>query len=82
MNVFSFLYNGSSRDLRKVIIAILRSGTANQIYKINYGQGFQLKEKDIKKSEIKLLIMATDDEERLIDFLSKNFPQIERLNIV
>ena len=79
---FSFLYRGNARDLRKIIIAILRSGTANQIYRINYGQVFKLKEKDIKKSEIKLLIMTADDEERLIDFLSKNFPQIERLNIV
>lgn len=42
-------------------------------------QNFQLKENVVEKSEIKYIIIYTDDEPKLLNFLSKNFPQVERI---
>jgi hypothetical protein len=35
----------------------------------------------VEKSEIKYIIIHTDDESKLLSFLSKNFPQVERIEI-
>jgi hypothetical protein len=40
-----------------------------------------LNEKKVEKSEIKFLMMNSENKEKLSDFLSKNFPEIEEFNI-
>lgn len=44
-------------------------------------QSFWLKENMVEKSEIKYMIIYTDDESKLLSFLSKNFPQVERIEL-
>lgn len=81
MSDYTFIYKGKSRDLKKIITAILKSWLASNIYKVNYWQEFKLNEKKVEKSEIKFLMMNSDNKEKLSDFLSKNFPEIEEFNI-
>jgi hypothetical protein len=54
---------------------------AEKIKKINYVQDYSLENQKITKTEEKILLIHTQDENRLLDFLSKNFPQIEKINI-
>ncbi len=81
MGNYIFTYGGKSRDLKRIITAILKSWLANNIYKINYWQKFSLNDKKVEKSEIKFLVINSENEEKLSDFLSKNFPEIEEFNI-
>ena len=81
MGNYIFTYKGKSRDLKKIITAILRSWLANDIYKVNYWQKFSLNEKKVEKSEIKFLIINSENKEKLSDFLYKNFSEIEEFNI-
>lgn len=81
MNNYIFTYGGKSRDLKRIITAILKSWLTNNIYKINYWQKFSLGEKRVEKSEVKFLIINSENKEKLSDFLSKNFPEIEEFNI-
>ena len=48
---------------------------------MNYVQSFSLNEKNVKKSEIKLLFLLTDNQEKLLDFVSKNFPEVKKMNM-
>lgn len=77
----AFTYGWKSRDLRKIIISILKSGVAESIKKVNYVQNYSLKDNDIEKKEEKMLLISTENEIKLIEFLSKNFPQIERIYV-
>jgi len=82
MSYFSFVYRWSSRDLRKVIMAILKSWLADNVKRINYAQNYILKDsKTIQKNEEKILLISANDEKKLNDFLSKNFSQIEKIDI-
>lgn len=81
MGNYTFIYKGKSRELKKIITAILKSWLASNIYKVNYWQEFKLNEKKVEKSEIKFLMMNSENKEKLSDFLSKNFPEIEEFNI-
>lgn len=81
MIFLSYIYRGKSRELRKIITAILKSWIAEKIKKINYVQDYSLENQKITKTEEKILLIYTQDENRLLDFLSKNFPQIEKINI-
>ena len=81
MSNYTFIYKGKSRDLKKIITAILKSWLASNIYKVNYWQEFKLNEKKVEKSEIKFLMMNSENKKKLSDFLSKNFPEIEEFNI-
>lgn len=81
MSNYTFIYKGKSRDLKKIITAILKSWLASNIYKVNYWQEFKLNEKKVEKSEIKFIIMNSENKEKLLDFLFKNFPEIEEFNI-
>jgi hypothetical protein len=38
-------------------------------------------DKSVKKDEEKLILINAKDYDKLMDFLSKNFPQIERINL-
>ena len=73
------LYRWKSRDLRKIIVALLKSWFAIEIKKVNYVQNFVLVDTKLEKTEMKILVMSTENEEKLVEFLSKNFPQIERI---
>ena len=64
-----------------MIVVILKSGVVNNIQKVNYVQNFSLKEKKVEKQESKILLIETEDEEKLLGFISKNFPQMERINL-
>jgi hypothetical protein len=59
--------------LRKIIVAILKSGLANNVKKINYVQNYSIKDNKIEKAEEKIILMQSDNQDKLIDFLSKNF---------
>lgn len=81
MIFLSYIYRGKSRELRKIITAILKSWIAEKIKKINYVQDYSLENQKITKTEEKILLIYTQDENRSLDFLSKNFPQIEKIDI-
>ena len=76
MNSLLFSYDGSSRDLKRIIVSLLKSWCASKVEKFNYVQSFWLDDGNIKKSEIKYIIIYTEDEWKLLNFLSKNFPQV------
>ena len=80
MNYILFSYKWTPRELKKIIIAILKSWTADCIKKLNYVQNYTLKEKSIEKAEEKILLIHTENENNLLEFLAKNFPQIVRIN--
>lgn len=76
-----FVYDGNNRDLRKIIVAVLKSWIATEIRKLNYGHKYIVIDKWVEKSETKILLIQSEDEKKLTDFLSKNFPQIERIYV-
>lgn len=78
MNYLTYTYSWKSRDLKKIIVALFKSGVAISIKKVNYVQNYRFKDDKIEKSEEKMIVICTEDEVELADFLSKNFPQIER----
>lgn len=80
MNYMIFVYRGTSRELRKIILAILKSWVADEIKRFNYVQSYSFKEKNIEKVEEKILLIHTKEEDKLLNFLS-NFQQIEKINI-
>ena len=81
MKYITFVYKWNSRELRKIILAILKSWMADNIKRLNYVQNYSLQEKWIKKEEEKLLLIHTENVDDLLVFLSKNFPQIEKIDI-
>ena len=76
-----FTYKGKARDLKRIITAILKSWLANSIFKVNYWQEFSMNDKKVEKSEIKFLIINSENKDKLLDFLSKNFPEISEFMI-
>lgn len=80
MNYITFIYRWNTRELKKIISAILKSWAADNIKKFNYIQSYLLKEKKTEKIEEKLLFIHSKEQDKLLDFLS-NFPQIEKINI-
>ena len=81
MKCLLYSYDGNSRELKRIIISLLKSWCALKVHKINYVQSFWLRENVVEKSEIKYIIIHTDDESKLLSFLSKNFPQLERIEL-
>ena len=81
MTSLLFSYDGKSRELRKVIVSLLKYWCATKIQKFNYVQNLCLKEWIIEKNEIKYIVIYAEDETKLLNFLSKNFPQIERVSL-
>lgn len=80
MNYMTFTYKWTARELRKIILSILKSWVADNVKRLNYIQSYSSKEKEIKKIEEKILLIHTKEQNKLLDFLS-NFPQIEKINI-
>lgn len=81
MNNLVFVYNWDSRSLKKIITWILKSWTAESVKKINYVQNYSLSNKNVEKCEEKIIFILTKDEDKLIEFLSKNYQQLDRLII-
>ncbi len=81
MDYITFVYRWTSRELRKVIFSILKSWIATNVKKFNYIQNYSFKENNIEKTDEKILLIYTENQDNLLNFLSKNFPQIERINI-
>jgi hypothetical protein len=82
MDYLMFVYKWTSRNLRKIITAILKSWNASSIKRVNYAQNYEIKDKKIIKHEEKILLIDTQKQEDLMNFLSKNFSQeIEKINI-
>ena len=81
MSNLVYVYEWKSRDLRKNIVAILKSWFAVEIKKMNYVHNFVVKENKVEKTDVKLIIISTENEEKLVEFLSKNFLQFERIHL-
>ncbi len=81
MSYITFVYKWNSRELRKIILAILKSWMADNIKRLNYVQSYSSQEKWVRKIEEKLLLIHTENMDNLQKFLSKNFPQIEKIAI-
>lgn len=81
MDYLTFSYKWNSRDLKKIITAILKSWFADDVKKVNYVQNYCINDKKIEKSEEKLVLVHTNNYDKLIDFLSKNFPQIKKIEL-
>ena len=75
------MYEWNLRELRKIIVAILKSWLVKEVNKINYVQNFELLDKNIEKREVKILFINTDNEDKLLNFVSKNFSQLRRMSI-
>ncbi len=80
MDYMTFVYKWTSRDLRKIILAILKSWITDNIKKFNYIHNYSLKEKNIEKTEEKIILIHAEDGDKLLNFLSKNFPQLEKID--
>lgn len=80
MDYMMFVYRWTAKELRKIILAILKSWVADEIKRFNYIQNYSFKEKNLEKSEEKILLIHTKEQDNLLDFISK-FTQIERINI-
>ena len=82
MSYLTFVYVWSSRDMRKLIITLLKSWLADSIKRINYVQNYLLKDgKNIQKTEEKILLIEAQDENKLTEFLLKNFSQMKRIKL-
>lgn len=81
MYYLMFTYKGSSRDLRKIITAILKSWFADRVKKINYVHDYLLKDGKVEKWEEKIILIYSENQWGLLDFLSKKFPQVEKIEI-
>ncbi len=81
MSNLIYAYKWKSRDLRKNIVALLKSWFAIEVKKMNYVHSFTIKDNKVEKIEENLVIISTENEEKLVDFLSKNFLLFERIYI-
>ena len=80
MSYIIFSYDWTSRNLKKIIISLLKSGNATNIKKLNYVHDFSLDvEWKVKKIETKLVMIEYNDEKKLLLFLEKNFPEFKRV---
>ena len=72
-------YPNNPRKLKKLIIAILKQNLATSIKRLNYIKNYYLdKNWQVKKEEIKILIIQTSEEktEELNKFLNKNWFEV------
>ena len=81
MDYLTFVYKGSSRDLRKIILALLNSWVADDVKRLNYCQDYSSYDKKVEKGEEKIVLIHTENQGKLLDFLSKSFSQLERISI-
>lgn len=79
MDYLTYKYVWKSRDFRKVVLALLKSWLVDEIQKMNYIHNYTLKNGKIDKWDIQLFMIHSIDQQKVDDFLSRNFPQIERI---
>ena len=79
MNICIFSYEKSWRDLKRIISAILKNWLASKIEKLNYCQSFSLNDNKIEKKEIKILLIHTEEKEKLCQFISKTFSDLKEI---
>jgi len=81
MNYSIYSYSWTTRELKRVIISLLKSGNAISVKKVNYVQDFYLNEwGKVIKTEKKIVMIYTNDELKLSKFLEKN-SQLEKIII-
>ena len=81
MNYSLYSYNWTSRELKKAVISLLKSGNAVNVQKLNYVHDFVLDEWwKVMKTEKKLVMISTNDESKLSNFLEK-IPQFKKITI-
>lgn len=62
-------------------MAILKSWMADNVKKINYVQNYIVQESGVNKEEEKILLIHSEKQDDLLNFLSKNFPHIDRIYV-
>ncbi len=69
-------YPNEGRNLKRLIVAILKQNFWACVQRINYVKAYYVREGEIKKTEEKLLLIKTTSakQEKLIEFLKKNHP--------
>lgn len=69
-------YPNEWRDLKRLIIAILKQNLWACVQRINYVKAYYVREGEIKKTEEKILLIKTtaDKQSKLIEFLKKQHP--------
>jgi hypothetical protein len=81
MNYSVYSYTWTARELKRVIVSLLKSGSAINVQKLNYVQDFVLNEWwKVVKTEEKLVMICTNDELKLSKFLEKN-PQLKKITL-
>jgi ABC-type Zn2+ transport system substrate-binding protein/surface adhesin len=74
-------YTWKSRELRKIFVVLLKSWIVENIKKMNYIHNYSLKDDKVERLESQMFVVWTKDKENFIDFLSKNFPQIDVIHL-
>ena len=67
------------RKLRQIITALLKSGAAQKITRINYAKSYTLVENKLIKQEQKLLLISTDNAEKTKSMIQKQGGDFEYL---
>ncbi len=69
-------YPNEGRDLKRLIVAILKQDLGACVQRINYVKAYYVREGEIKKTEEKILLIKTtaDKQAKLIEFLKKQHP--------
>lgn len=81
MDYNMYSYTWTARELKRVIVSLLKSGSAKNVQKLNYVQDFVLDEWwKVIKTEGKLVMICTNDESKLLKFLEKN-PQLKKITL-
>ena len=74
-------YIWKSRELRKIFVVLLKSRIVENIKKMNYIHNYSLKDDKVERLQSQMFVVWTKDKENFIDFLSKNFPQIDVIHL-
>ena len=76
-----FSYKWRSRDLRKIIVAIVKSWFVDNVKKVNYVHNYSLVDGKVEKSDENLVLIHTQNHDNLLNFLAEKFPELERITI-
>ena len=70
------------RELRKVIVSLLKSKVVTKVLKWNYVQEYSLKENKIQKNQKKILFVETDQKEKCLEMIKKQIEEVEELSSI
>lgn len=76
MKIVTVAYPNNGRQLKRLIIGILKQNLATCVQRINYMKSYSLHEWKIVKSEEKIVMMKTTSDriEKLVNFVKKQHP--------